>query len=558
MRVDFSLERGDRIDEVPVVWRVDEPLHAAQLARRFADDWAAWYGPALKPHTDAIGALLTAQARGDRRAADERPAVTGDRDGRLLAVALPLWWAVPVVRRQSRAFGVSLPLAESPAELLALVRAHLPLAWRWASRGVAVRIEFDTRMVWGALALPGQPMAEWQRCRVRADAVASTRELQVLDRGRPRADTLRPDDTRPRIERQLRGGVGLMVVVPTLTLERAMPSWRGRARRRWADTLRRLGLPSRDDRDPAFAQRLADDEAWWARALPAARLSPAEQAEAARRGALLQPASRAALRAGDPHQHVVVVPDAFGSVRHGFQNGVTAEPRDGAPLWPGLPVLDEVCSWRFEHDGFLPIERNVDDLADAISRAIVAPGQGGRIVLLAHGRGGNVVRFGLARLRQRFAARGWAFDAITLGSPHLGTTAYRQVDRLTPALPAGLRDIEPDRVAQLAGGQPARLPSGLWLFGADWGLAADEDPDADRWAWVVEGLAGGDSGGDGRVPRASALAGRVPDDPATPSDGVHAFDASPAFHDRYLANPATRDKLRQLIAHLLGRDGSWS
>ena len=60
----FQLERGgsDAFKRPPVVWRVDEPFQLSSLQRRFAQDWAPWYGPALSIHAAAIGRQLAAPA----------------------------------------------------------------------------------------------------------------------------------------------------------------------------------------------------------------------------------------------------------------------------------------------------------------------------------------------------------------------------------------------------------------------------------------------------------------------------------------------------------------
>ncbi|MGN6527309.1 MAG: alpha/beta hydrolase, partial [Burkholderiaceae bacterium] len=268
-----------------------------------------------------------------------------------------------------------------------------------------------------------------------------------------------------------------------------------------------------------------------------------------------------------------------------------AERRDPAgrepprALWPGLPELDARPAWRFEHDTFLGIERNVTRLVEAVRRECVdnaAPRASRHVVLVAHGRGGNVARFALPALRKAFGRRGWTFAAVTLGSPHLGTHAYArmgarwhalaaaagglrrldapgldkarlaelvQLERaLADALPQGFLDLEPAGILRLTRGRPATaLPPGMWLVGSHWGPGA-VPPDL-AWDWLFEDAMGADDEGDGLVQRHSALAGRTATDAC--------FDASPVFHTHYLAHEATRERVGRMLGQALEAWGGW-
>ncbi|MBI3918497.1 MAG: hypothetical protein HY322_16000 [Betaproteobacteria bacterium] len=80
-----------------------------------------------------------------------------------------------------------------------------------------------------------------------------------------------------------------------------------------------------------------------------------------------------------------------------------------AGAMPSYPVR------RFEHDTFLPLERNADELALLISRSVRVQ----QLLLVAHSRGGLVARLAMESLaRDRFPAN---IALHTLGTPHLGT-----------------------------------------------------------------------------------------------------------------------------------------
>ncbi|WP_088279254.1 hypothetical protein [Ideonella sp. A 288] len=162
----FDLERGrdDPTDAPPVVWRQAEPLTPAALARRFADEWAAWYGPGLAGPAALIGLQLDAAAL--------QADVAG---GKPLG---SVGWVLPVVRRRRRWLTIDrLDCVETPVAPLRL------------------------RVVWGALSPPDLPPGQvaWRPCALQ----------ERLDAG-PGA---RANDAPVwRWAQRLRGGVGLVVV----------------------------------------------------------------------------------------------------------------------------------------------------------------------------------------------------------------------------------------------------------------------------------------------------------------------------------------------------------
>lgn len=199
MELDLQLERGgsDGFRRPPVVWRVDEPFTTASLQRRFAADWAGWYGPVLRPHALAIAAQLA-------RCDDAR---FGGHS------VLPRWWALPVVRRRSRRLRIALP-APTPGA----VAWWAPFAPGVTGTGAAsCRLHLVLHQFWGAAsdqALQPGP-AVWCDCADRTDTPAIT--LPAL--GLPRAvHATSPDSPAEstRIEHRLHDGVGLLLLLPQL------------------------------------------------------------------------------------------------------------------------------------------------------------------------------------------------------------------------------------------------------------------------------------------------------------------------------------------------------
>lgn len=641
----FELERGgepEPQDEQPTVWRVDEPLRSADLQRRFEADWASWYGPVLVPHAAAIAALLAEETKLSLRLGGlpgtEHPRVWGgpqqqpDAQQRFCALPLPLWWALPIVRKRNRR--LRMLLRGIDCERL-LQEMHQVLAPEWRGQvPVAMRLEFEMRMYWGAQGVPDNTPGgvRWQPCRVRSEGMAYSKPIAwpgwAADPAVHYTADHAPDGAQPAIEQRLRGGIGLLLVLPVLVLERRPPVVTGSLQQRLKQLQqlpRRLGRMPAQPHEPGLAARWAHDEEWWARSLPSAKLSGLSMARALKRGAQLQPASLPALRHGRASaqdEHVLLLHGLQRSVRSAFASALAADavpaagyasaaaspPGKPGALWPGLPLLDGVAAWRFEHDAWQPLESSLAVLTAAITRRILTPGASSaksagrsrRLVLLAQGHGGLLARLVLNGWRERWAAQGWRVEAITVGTPHLGQAvadadrphpagcrlpplaapidaaawASGEVDRAALAelqrlshwlggeLPRGLADAEPQALRHLLGGDLRQLPRGLWLLGSVWGGSSPGDP-ATGPAWVVDEPAKSPNSSDGAVAFASALAGREPwsakaGQQAPPEDGVLAFDVSPACHADYLALPAVRQLVSRGLAHLLGREGSWA
>lgn len=175
------------MDTGPVVWPVLEPLHAAELARRFARDWLAWYGPVLAPHARLIGDLLAAERDAPRR----RPRWAGAG-----ARPWPAGWVLPVVRRRGRRLRLRLPPG-APASWWPHAADPGPLPPRW--------LAFEWRGYWGARCDPGSVSAE------------SVRWSGGAGHSRAWLGPLAFDEEAPdAVERRLRDGVGLVVVQPWL------------------------------------------------------------------------------------------------------------------------------------------------------------------------------------------------------------------------------------------------------------------------------------------------------------------------------------------------------
>lgn len=583
------------------VLRLEGAWSADAVARAFELHRSAWFGHALQAEAERIGQMLQ-----EERALSERwqglpgtdhpslwdgatdslhRAQTHPRAGPRAAVwHPPLAWLMPVVRRGGGQLQARLPLADSREALLAMALQALPGGWQ--RRRVTVRLELETRVYWGARA--GEDGLGWRPCRQRGDGMSQRLPLFELDGGQPVAGTLDDEDLAPRWHRQLGGGVGLLVAIPVISFERA-EGWSDRAQAWWRRVWRRIGWVRRGDRDPTFVHRLEHDEPFWNAAADAPRLPDGRWQRALRDGAILRPASAPAARwqRGEtggtqaPSAHVVLVHGGLSCARSAFEALLPprgAWPDGRSPVWPGLPLLDAVCTWRFEHDTFVPVQHNIVRLRRWIRSEVVRGQAHGRVVLMAHSRGGNVVRFALDALRADFP--GWRFDAVTCGSPHLGTQVFSRIGRrwsglgavvgavremtqgwlgreqlmqlvilergLSYEVPPGFHDVEPQGVARMAAGQPERLPEGLWMWGSEWGPGeARHGLEDELWDWLVEDLGGAEVGGDGLVARHSALGGRE-----APGEGVH--DASPVFHTGYFAHAPTREQIARRLASLLG------
>jgi hypothetical protein len=238
--------------------------------------------------------------------------------------------------------------------------------------------------------------------------------------------------------------------------------------------------------------------------------------------------------------------------------------------WVGMPLLDDRCVWRFEHDTFIRVNRNINQLMDVLERKVIGRATTGKLVLLSHSRGGNVVRFALDQLRQRWP--GWEFHALTVAGPHQGTPVFRHIGKrwsgvahllgmftnaakgvLTPEqltdlvlleralaydIPPGFKDLEPAGVARMARGRG--MPDGLVTWGSEWSPAASSHRVENFFAHVIEEWAGLEADGDGVVPKRSALAGMP-----------MSHDASPSFHTTYFEHAPTVAQIRTQLERLL-------
>ena len=612
----------------------DAAGRVAQLLAHEADLSAAWGG---LPGTDH-------PRHWQPGAGDE--AETSDRrsEQRRLDVHLPLWWALPLAVRDGAPQRVVLPLNATRESLAALIRRHMPGAW-W-DQTVHVTLDVETRVYWGARGAVHPQAAARHACAQRGDAGRPSLRLMTLDGGRAVEAALPDQPADPDVVLQLHPGVGWLVAVPQLRFEReltAVERWQRRAGQWWRGLRAMVGRPSRRDRDPTWAARLKSDEAWWAGQLRSAAPGAAALARDAKRGASLRPASRIAmLPAAQRRQaQVIVIHGGLSSARSAYEAALdtparavaraieagqpaapgtiavrvelggqdatlrpverahpadpaaAAPPADAARVWPGLPVLDERATWRFEHDTFLRIAQNVAHLVAAVREQCIAgsPADAQRhIVLVAHSRGGNVARFALPALRQAFGGQGWTFAAVTLGSPHLGTQVFERVGQrwhglaaavgglrhlgapwlsrdtlaelvnlergLAYDVPPGFHDVEPAGVERMMRGRPAtELPDGMWLVGSHWGPGAGIAVDRQAWDWLFEDLAGAEEESDGLVRRLSALGGRAADNEllrASPDRCPVQFDASPVFHTHYLAHEQTRRQIARMLGSALG------
>jgi hypothetical protein len=613
----------------------DAAARIAQVLAHEADLSAAWGG---LPGTD--------HPRHWQHAAGDEAAMSDRRSGhRRLDVHLPLWWSLPLAVRDRQPQRVTLPLAATREALGALIRRHMPGAW-WNST-VHVCLDIETRVYWGARGAVHPHAAARHACAQRGDAGSPSLKLMTLEGGRA-VETALPDrQVDPDVVLTVHPGVGWLVALPLLRFERELT--RGerlqqKAAQWWRRMLGKVGRPARRDRDPTFAARLSADEAWWAAQLGTAEDAPRTLRREARAGASLRPASRIAARSAAlrTQAQVVVIHGGLSSVRSGFgaaldtgaravakaveagqlaspgpagegpaaralslaavaasfdaatQAGAPPPARAAAGVWPGLPTLDERATWRFEHDTFLGIARNVAQLVAAVRSHCISgspPGACRHIVLIAHSRGGNVARFGLTALRKAFGKQGWTFAALTLGSPHLGTHVFERVglrwhglaaavgglrhlgapwmsrDTLAELVnlerglaydvPAGFHDVEPAGVDRMMRGRPAtELPPGMWLVGSHWGPGSGVEEKT--WDWLFEDVMGAEEEGDGLVRRLSALGGRAAENDrlrASPPACPVQFDASPVFHTHYLVHEETRAQIARMLLSAL-RDGA--
>jgi len=336
------------------------------------------------------------------------------------------------------------------------------------------------------------------------------------------------------------------------------------------------------DRDPTFTQRLGRDGRYWAEVLGTPRPTEARLQRIAHRGHHFQPASRMAmaqLRGRGSHPaHVVMVHGGLSSVRVSAGNLLcerAASP--GHPLWQRLPLLDELCAWRFEHDSFMPIASNVRDLVRCVERQLCrgpqdAMGRPLKVALVAHSRGGVVARLAAAHLQQRWPQA--RFRVYTFGSPHGGTWVFRrigerwsrtasvvkamrgavdgvakqefvnQLDIVARAfdydIPVGFRDVEPGRVDRLFEAAPAFAAYTTWS--SRWTPGPRRAPGFDLLGQLVESVSGFEPESDGLVSAASANGA-----------GLQSYDSSPLFHTDYFSDARTMAQLNDCLSQFFLR-----
>ncbi|GIX23194.1 MAG: hypothetical protein KatS3mg122_0425 [Caldimonas sp.] len=581
----------------PIVQRVEGRLNARELLDRFRAVRDQWYSPQLARFVEGIERQLEHELRmsqdGERLAASgPAPASPGAPSPAPQAAALTqrlhlwhpdVWWMAPLVRRQDTPLNMRLPLADNAQALVQELAEQLPAAWR--RRRVTVQLEVETHVYWGGCGLrdpDGDGPEIWSPCSFRGDGVGASEDILQFKRGKVRWLVPVEEAAAVRVRRTLRPGVGLLVAVPIISFERQEGSigWCLRLAQR---LLRRLGWKRPwVDRDPTFERRLRSDEAYWAQALGMPLPTEAELAQAVKTGARLAPASRPATAHRPPAQagvtmaHVVLLHGGLTSARSSWAAWLPEDPSAAsAGLWRGLPMLDGHCVWRFEHDTFLRVARNVDQLVDALERQVLGAAERGTLVLLAHSRGGNVARFALPRLRQRWPQ--WTICALTAGSPHLGTMVFRQIGRrwaglsvllgvfrdvasdvldarqntdllileraLAYDIPPGFKDVEPSGVARMAKDQS--WPEGLIAWGSQWAPERGLPLDGRFWHRLVEDLGGLEADGDGIVPLHSSAPQGLPE----------VYDASPVFHTGYFAHPPTVAQIRAALQRALSVAG---
>jgi hypothetical protein len=582
----------------PLLETVRGRLTAGELLRRFRQLRRQWYARDLDRFVEGIERQLEQEARlsadcdglpgCDHPEVCARPAtVHAGADPiaqRLHLWYPPVWWMAPLVRRHDTPLQIRVPLADSAQALAEEFAQHLPEAWR--KQHVVVQLEVETHIYWGACGLrdpDGDGPEIWSPCSFRGDGIGASDNLLAFKRGQPRWLVPIDDASAPTIRRTLRPGVGLLVAVPVVSFERQEGAG-GWLMRRAKRALRWFGWKQPlVDRDPTFEARLRTDEIWWAKALGLAARPDPDLVQHVKKGALLAPASRPAAQheLGDEEErvlsHVVLLHGGLTSVRAAWSAWLVGDAREAATQpgpWRGLPLLNGHRVWRFEHDTFLRVDRNINELIDQLERQVIGRAERGTLVLLAHSRGGNVARFALPRLRKRWPH--WNVQALTAGSPHLGTQVFRQIGRrwaglsilvgalrdvasglldkqqmtdlllleraLAYDIPPGFQDVEPAGVARMAKGQP--LPEGLTAWGSEWAPPQGRPVEDRVWHRVVEDFAGLEADGDGVVPLHSSK----------PQGLAAAYDASPVFHTGYFAHPPTVAQIRQVLEqHLLHR-----
>lgn len=135
------------------------------------------------------------------------------------------------------------------------------------------------------------------------------------------------------------------------------------------------------------------------------------------------------------------------------------------PAIPGLQVL------RFEHDTFLPVLDNAQELVELINK--VSAGPRAEIILIGHSRGGLVARAAAAQFAKH--PGGPNVGVCTFGTPHRGTPLVRAGERvlagLAAAASAGISHIGVAPVAtapvRYLFGRLKKLPIGILNMAED-------------------------------------------------------------------------------------------
>ena len=346
-------------DPTPRAMRIDGPLSARAVLDHFNEKGRALLGAGQEDAAARIAQLLAHEADlsaawgglpgtdhprhwqpdvGDEAAMSDRRS-----EHRRLDIHLPLWWALPLAVRDRQPHRVTLPLAAGREALAALVRRNLPGAW--LHHTVHVTLDVETRVYWGARGAVHPQAAARHACAQRGDAGSPSLALMTFRSGRI-VDAPMPDGRAdPDVVLKVHPGVGWLVAVPLLRLERELTRherWQQKAGRWWRGMLGRIGRPSQRDRDPTWAARLKADEAWWADQLGVAPASAKALAREARAGGSLRPASRIATQPPErrTQAQVIVIHGGLSSARSGYEAALNTRARAVAKaIEAGQPVV---------------------------------------------------------------------------------------------------------------------------------------------------------------------------------------------------------------------------
>ena len=348
-------------DTTPRALRIDGPLSARAVLDHFNDKGRGLLGVGQEDAATRIAQVLAYEAdlsaawgglpgtdhpRHWQPAVGDEAAVSDRRsEHRRLDVHLPLWWAFPLAVRDRQPYRITLPLAAKREALAALVGRNLPGAW--LHHTVNVTLDVETRVYWGARGAVHPHAAARHACAQRGDAGTPSLKLMTLREGRALATPMPDRQADPDVVLKLHPGVGWLVAVPVLRLERELTRserWQQKATSWWRELLGRIGRPSQRDRDPTWEARLKADEAWWAEQLGVAPDSAHTLAQDAKVGASLRHASRIATLSPQARTRaqVILVHGGLSSARSGFEAALNTQARAiakaieaGQPIAPG-------------------------------------------------------------------------------------------------------------------------------------------------------------------------------------------------------------------------------